>query len=419
MMPRHYDLIVLGESLAGQIAAALLARGGRRVLLLGEKTGDGDGAPFPACLHLQRVLEQLDGRACLRPSPPRQVLSGSIRLTLHGSTPLPDELQREFGADAARVARLLTKLQRVGLGLEAALQQSGGLPLGGFGSRWRFAWRRLRRGLTRRALARPLDRHLQGLGSESRAALAALFAGLALLPPGRLSTAEAALLWSAVATGPGVDPAELAALLQKRFPQFRGERGALAELESVDGGKGRIGSIALTGGIRCTADTFLLASAAAADHFPVRHPVPAGQTAPGCVAYLAGGVSPLLAPAITLGGAPVLQLRLTPEGERHRLHVSTLRGTPPPTAEEIEERLAALFPFAAVDLVAVPATPAATVKTAPSRGARSFPGAAGVLPIGPNLLLCSGDAILPGLGPTGEVLVGTSVAALLQRKEKE
>jgi hypothetical protein len=375
--------------------------------------------PFSACRHLQRQLEQLDGRSCLGPPPPFQVLTAACRLTFHGSTPLDEELRREFAADAEETAKLLARLRTIGEGLETALQLCGGLPLTGFAARCRFAWQRLRRGLTSRTLSRPLSRQFAHLGAESREALITLFTGLSLLPAERLTVAEAALLWSTAATAPGIAPQALAELLHRRFEQFHGEQAALAELESVQATAGRIESVTLRGGRRCSAPTFILASPGAARRLPEPSPaLPDPSLAPTAAASVVGSISPLLAPTVILGGSPPLHLELAAQAGVARVGLSLPRQLQPPTATQLQHRLDGLFPFTDVRLAAGPALSAPAEPPSGARSVKAFPGAASLLTIGPNLLLCSGRMVLPHLGPTGEVLVAATITELILRQNR-
>lgn len=426
MSQKHYDVIILGESLTSRVAGVLLARAGRRVLVVGASPGS---IPMPAwlpvSLHLERLLETLGGRSCLASPSPFQVLSGDVRLTIHGSSTLDDELRREFVADSNRVGNLLKELEDVGNRLGNALWECGGLPLTGLASRWRFIHARLRRGLTRGRLSRPLAGKLKGFSSpQTSRALAALFSGLSLTPVDRLSAAEGALLWRSFGGGRGISVSALVELLMHRFEQFHGEHTDLATLQSLQTSENSLGAVVFKDGRRCTADVFLLGSLESAARLP--DGMQAGPVAASPPALFEGRIdegriSPLLAHGVILDGSPTLRLTLmpAPDGSTCRLVCEPATSSGVVSSAELVQRLTPLFPFTTLRFdpgadLEPPLRPQVDIRSR----RRGFPGAVSTLAAGRNLLHCCGEQVLPSLGATGEILVGVSVANHLKREKR-
>lgn len=415
-MPQNrFDVIILGDSLASRIAGTLLARGGCRVLAF---TGTEADAPswFFSSLHLEHLLEWLDGRSCLTAPAPAQLLTADCRLEFGCPDAFADELRREFPADHGEAIRLLTQLEGLGRSTEEALWHGGGLPLLGLFSRWRFAGRALRCGLTRRTLFRPLRERLACLRHEpTRRALTALFAGLALAPADSISAAEAGILWSGAVRGEGVCASSIDTLLQHRFRQFHGQTEDISHLHTVQCEGNRLSGATLFGGGRCSGRAFLLGSAAGSAFLP---PPPPALPSPLAISRfvtstLTGMVPPPLANRAILGGERPLRLTLSDSGEET---VCRVEGYAHPNDEEtVRVALAGLFPFA--DAQATRRSPRQTATAVHRTGARraSFPGALGSLRLGQNLFACCGGSLLPSLGPTGDVLIGVTVANHLLR----
>lgn len=421
----HYDIIILGESLAARIAAVMLAKSGRRVLAVGSPPGTPPGpAWIPVSLHLERLLELLGGRSCLVPATPFQVLSGPVRLTLHGVSALLDELRREFPADSAQVENLLRELEDVGNRLETALWESGGLPLTGWASRWRFMCKRLRKGLTAGSLTRPLANRLRaGNSPQTAQALAALFSGLALCPIEHLSVAEGALLWRSFGDSRGISAGALNALLMHRYEQFNGEQAHLVDLQNVQFADSRLREAVFKNGRRCTAEVFLLGSSDARALLPLElsaDEAAAPSAAPFEALIADGAISPLLAPVVILDGAPPLRLTLVPDSAGSRCRVICQAAAPAYNSADAQpaERLSELFPFATLRFEPRPGMPSgpAAQNVDRSRRQKAFPGATSSVIAGKNLLYCCGERVLPGLGATGEIMVGVSVVNHLQSR---
>ena len=119
----------------------------------------------------------------------------------------------------------------------------------------------LRHKLAGNVLRRPLgERIARCATAQARDALETLFAGLALSPGARLSSAEGALLWRCFSEERGVSTSALAELLEHRFEQFHGETAQSKTLHSLNHGGQRLSEAVFANGQRCTAETVLLGS---------------------------------------------------------------------------------------------------------------------------------------------------------------
>jgi phytoene dehydrogenase-like protein len=418
-MLQHYDFIILGGGLASRIAAVLLAKDGKRVRAFRETPRPFPGWFMPS-LHLERLLQQLDGRSCLTSATPFQVLTEQSRLDLHGSLAFEEELRREFPGAHESLESKLQDLQRLGERLEQIVWAAGGLPVVGWRSRWRFFQKRMRLGVSAAALRRPLANHFSSLGDEvGRAAMSVLFAGLSLTPFARLSMAEGALLWSSVCRGEGVSRSGLEELLRRRYEQYHGEEGDLAQVIALQNEGGRK-AVVLKDGHRVTADHYLLGSSEVLSRLPQewtkhapRHPVQRRFA----TSAIQGGISPLLAAEVILGDAdPALRLLFTSSGERTAVLIDQA-GTDAITPEEIHRRLSDILPFASFRMEGNPNE--STQEKVANRVSRTpFPGIH-ALPLKDKLLYCNGGDICPSLGTLGEVLIGMTVARHLAGTARE
>jgi len=405
----HYDAIILGDSLAARIAAVLLAKAGRRVLSVRlPSTATLSPAWIPVSLHLERLLDLLDGRSCLVPAPTFQVISGQTRLTLHGITNLHDELRR-----------LLTDMTNLGERIENVLWECGGLPLTGWASRWRFFFKSYTKGLTRRKFKQPLDSRLrESLSPPAAKTIAALFSGLALCPGENLTVGEASLLWKSFGDNRGISTVALDALLSRRFEQFHGERGNLQALPFANK---QIGELLLDDGRRCNATYWLIGSAAASPLLPTSPAQPANDNAAAATTrqfrITSGTMSPLLAPIVLLDGSPVLRLTLATDASSSRSRVVCQSATPATNASPDDEydRLNALLPFTTLQPDTSADVPGAAID--PLRRLKAFPGAVNPLIVDNSLLRCCGEQVLPSLGAVGEVMVAITAVNHLQRQK--
>ncbi len=404
MNQNYFDAVVLGESLAGRIAAALLARRGCRLLLLRPAAAAPSLSWCFSSLLLERILDQLDGRAVLTQPQRFQFLGEGVRLDFHGRHPLAEELRREVPRDAEAIQAACGDLAGLGDKLAELFWDCGGLPLGGAQARWRFRARSLRRGLTPGRLDESLADRLEEYDSAAAAFLGGLLPALALISAERLTLAEAALLWHGAMRATGASPAGLDELLRHRYQQFHGEEDDLAPLESLTPGSHQPTRLHFKGGKQVATACLVIADAAATSVALPGLPARAAASRPAPI-FLGDKVSPLLADQVLLGGSPPLRLSFAGPADQRQLTVESAGELP---AAELAGRLRTLCPFAELgDPVAADVAPAVPQPGLHAALQRATPAA--------GLFHCSA-AVLPNLGSVGEVLVGLSVATAVQRR---
>lgn len=417
MSTSHFDILVLGSSPAARMASALCAKGGRKVLLL-----DSDPTPPPApwchaSLHLERLLETLGGRACLRPTPAFQVHAGSTRLTLHGRQTLAAELVRECRQQQPQMLRLLEGLQQQGQQLEEILWRCQGLPLTGWRSRLRFRWQLLRRGKSFGQLCRPLATVLKPLGATAGLTLETLFSGLALASADKLTVAEAALLWHCASRIESLDWEPFTQLLEKRFEQFHGKTEPANDLKQIKRRSDRRFELSFKNHPTATASWVLLGDSEVAAKLPAEIWAP-GSKEPLQQRYSAllslGQPSSLLAPGILIDQPGGLRLSLPAEAGAP-LWIEA-GGGPTGVTDQLLARLETVLPF--TELALVPATTTTAINTSKARR-YPFPGARGCINLVSGLLYCDAQGMLPHLGLPGEAILGTTVANLILSAPQE
>lgn len=403
----HFDAVILGDSLAARITGALLARAGCRLLTLRPAKTLPVPTWFFSSLLLERILDQLDGRAVLTKPQPFQYLADDVRLDFHGRNPLPEEIRREFPAAADEILATTTALAALGDKLATLLWEQGGLPLSGLTSRWSFAIRCLRKGLTQGRLHELLGDRLDELDSTVAAGfLSGLLPGLALRSAEELTLAEAALLWHGVMRPTAASAAGLEGLLQRRYQQFHGQEDDLARLESFAPGRHQPSRLHFRGGQQMMASAVVVGAADAAAFLPKPMQIPTGaDNRHQPQIFLGDKVPPVLADHVVLAGTPPLRLYFSGAGDQRRVRVECRQELP---AEGIKARLETLLPFATL---AVPGMTRPAIPALPP-GLRRAIGRAVPAPG----IYHSSEAILPGLGSLGEVLTGLSVATAIQRR---
>lgn len=145
MAAEHYDVVVIGQSLAGYVTAALLARRRRRVRVLAPATPP-DAVPPPPIFGLgapivQRVLDQLGLVHTVRTrldGPPRPITVAlpDRRFTLEPTLEARGRaLADAFPHTRAELIRLFDRVEGYGRSLDAVLSGDMELPPEGFAAR--------------------------------------------------------------------------------------------------------------------------------------------------------------------------------------------------------------------------------------------------------------------------------------------
>jgi hypothetical protein len=310
MHSSRFDIAIAGDCLAGRMAAALLAKHGKRLLILST----------PLCHDLwqhssgfvEKLLAILGGRACFAPYAPFQVISSQARVTIHPELPLAMELAREFGDSSTAVLALLAKLEHTGQRLEELLWEHGGLPATGLTETARWRWLCLRRKLSLSSLGTPLASQLQNFPEPVDEWLRALFQGLALRPLDSLTVADGALLWAHACRPEGIAATELQQLLHKRFEQFHGVEDSLAGLSSLEFRLGQWHGT-LQNGNRFQAQELVLGDLG---YEPGNHGQPLSPRLPSpnrhfLTSALDGSLSPLLERRVIAGGPLPMRMVVT------------------------------------------------------------------------------------------------------------
>ncbi len=416
MSQRHYQLMVLGDSLASSLAAVLLSKQGVRVLSF-QRNSVPDGPWFPSSLLLERILELLGGLSCYTSPIPFQVITDRSRVEFNGVFPLEEELRREFADCHPRLAAMLGNLDDIAQRFENHFWPTGMLPLYGNASHLNFAWQKLRSGRFKTNYAQPLS----GLLAEfNRSAagdfLQLLFSGLAQMPLERLSVIEGALLWAGVIRKRSVSPSGLDALLRHRFEQFHGATEDIGAIQKIKTQEKRLTEVVLQNGNTCSADWYLIDAPQVLPLLPadlqradeVQH-----RQLIATSIFPEDQFPPVLAPRVLLAGKNPLRLSFVARDRQVQCTLKTFRTTvdDTPTAAEMQRALADILPFAQISCEITRAggpLPAAALRT-------PFPGFSGSLLLGGNAVFHYGPSLLPALGAQGEVLAGLSTARFLSR----
>lgn len=342
MQPLRFDIAIAGDSLAARMAAALLAKHGKRVLLLA--TARYRDPWQHSSLFIEQLLGVLGGRDVLADSQPFQVLSSRARVTIRQNLPLDRELRREFGPAAPLVTTLLDELERSGTLLEKLIWEHGGLPSGGMRNTLTWRWQCLRHKLPLAQLKLPLTKRLHGVPEPAGEWLRDLFQGLSLRPLATLTVADAALLWAHARRSGGLVGEELNSLLHKRFEQFHGTEIRLDTLSALEHGHGHW-SGTLPDGKRFQAGQLILGDLD--HHLPGHGPLPLQQTVPSArhfaTSSLDGQISALLENRVIAGGHHPVRLSLMPQPERLTGEISSGPGV---DEASVRCQLESILPFA-------------------------------------------------------------------------
>lgn len=413
MHQHHYDIILLGESLASRIVGVLMAKAGQRVLTFQGKHPADSGWLF-AGSHLDRLLDQLGHRHPLGKAPRLHILSDPARVELHGRYGWEEELRRELPEDADLLLQLFQRLEALGERLDAQLLEQAGAPLGSLTERLWYRAGHWLMGSTQRSLGKPLSDFFVPFAEASRSWLNTLFSGLALAPVTELTLAEGALLWHGLSRPQALEEGLLDDLLSRRYLQFHGLYEPLTKISALTEGY----RLQLQDGRECSAGTLIIGQyealspeiAAALPAF--QRPNPKGR-------WLSGPLHPtpskVLASRIIHGENSSLRSCLYAYEEGMHCYSESPAEA---TLEVVARQLQAFLPFS-------PSTPKRLKEQGDSGGKssrRSFASFPGTLQnpwLSRNLALCQGSCIFPRLGSIGEILTGFAVAGRLSRRKRK
>jgi hypothetical protein len=413
-MSKHYDIAVVGSSLAAQIAAALLVKQGRRVLFLSE-TAMKSPTWFHSSLFLEKILGVLGGRSCFMAQRPIQIVAENSRLTVSNDISLDEELQREFGTSGPAISNWLAGLQEQGQRLEELFWENGGLPWPSFKAKARYKLLCVRNRVNQSVLERPIADQLSDFADPPREFLTDLLQGLALTPVDNLSTTRAAILWAQAQRPENVKGAEFSQTLEKRFNQFHGARDQVENLQpfEFDGSRWTGGQLASGG--RFSADNFLLGDLRQAGLFAAVESLKI-PSSPVRAAWqtdnLAGQLSMLLGTRVICGGR--LPLRMAIEQADEQLH-GLIHSTENATDDEIRRQLGPVLPFAKyrLDVLGREQVPTPQAKRQESMPLASLP-----LRAASNLYWADNTVLLPEMDGAGAALLAWTIVANLRRQPK-
>ena len=417
----HYDIAIVGNSLAGRLTSALAAKKGCRILTVSSDNSQ-PATWFTSSLLLERILDFLDGNSCRSASLPFQLITPKQRIDIHPRKPLADELRRELPNSHQEVDNFLDKLFDLGEQIEDMLWDAGGFPTTGITGRQKFRFRSFRGDVPYHVFKQTFKERLAGFADEeSRKLLGTLFGGYSLIPPSRLTVAECALIWSGLGRTTGVFQGGLDELLRHRTKQFHGTETDFSELKRIRISKAGRTQLLFAGDRIVTADHLIIADRAAAALFE-QQSTPANNQVHQTLltAPLGDKVSQLLMPHVIIAGSPPIRLTLdqSPAGFHGRIETAYTDKDNASVVNIVEQKLTPLIPF--VDL-----HPA--IQDQPQIGAsirkddtRSLLNASTrILPGHGRKHYFAGNDIMPGLGTSGEVLVAVTLCDHLLRACKK
>lgn len=412
MSSKHYDIVIIGGSVAARIAAALLAKQGRKVLLLRNREAR---APvwFHSSLFLEKLLGVLGARSCFVAQQPIQVISAKARVTLSSDIPLEDELTREFGEAGRPVNLWLEELRAQGVKLEELFLENGGLPWPSLKAKGRLKLLSLKRRINWQEFEVPVSQSIDHLPAATRSFLTDLLQGLSLTRTSKLSYATAAMLWAQALRPENLKEPDFSEILNKRFEQFHGAKGQIDDLESlVYNGSRWTGGQFKSGG-SFTADSFLLGDKQWLDKFaPLqKNRLPLAE-APSVyrTSNLAGQLSQLLASRIICGGE--LPLRMAIEEQEDELQALIMSNSEV-SESSLRHQIEAILPFAKYRLSEMRAT-AETATEIKAKRAKALTHL--MLRIDKNLYCADRTVLLPEMGAAGAALLGWTLAENLANK---
>lgn len=420
MSSKHYDIVIIGGSVAARIAAALLAKQGRRVLFLRNREAK---APvwFHSSLFLEKLLGVLGARSCFVAQQPIQVISERARVTLSSDIPLDEELTREFGEAGRPVNLWLEELRTQGIKLEEFFWENGGLPWPSLKARGRLKLFSLKRRINWQELEAPVSKSIDRLPVAARSFLTDLFQGLSLTRTSRLSYATAAMIWAQALRPENLKEPDFSEMLNKRFEQFHGAKGQIDDLQSLAYNGSRWTGGQFKSGGAFTADSFLLGDKQWLDKFtPLEKNRLALPESPSVyrTSNLAGQLSPLLASRIICGGE--LPLRMAIETHEDELQ-GLIMGNSEGTESSIRHQIETILPFAKYRLSEMIAASETATHINAGQGSEIKAGQAKALTrltlrIDKNLYCADRTVLLPEMGAAGAALLGWTLAENLGHK---
>jgi len=413
MSSKHYDIAIIGGSVAARIAAALLAKQGNRVLFLRNREAKAP-AWFHSSLFLEKLLGVLGGRACFVAQQPIQVISERARVTLSSDVQLEDELSREFGEDGEAVSQWLEELRLHGIKLEELFWESGGLPWPSLKAKGHLKLLSLKRRINWQELEAPVSQSIERFSEATKTFLTDLLQGLSSNKITQLSYSRAALLWAQTLRPENLKEPDFSDMLNKRFEQFHGAKGQIDDLKSLSYSGSKWTGGQFTSGGLFTADNFLLGDKQWIDRFA---PLESGRLdrpeAPSVyrTSNLAGQLSPLLANRVICGGELPMRMAIEEHEEELRgLIVSDARSSESLVRLQMEE----ILPFAKYRLSedSRPLEEETNDKTAFAvKPLLNLP-----IRIDKNLYCADRTVLLPEMGAAGAALLGWTLAENLGKK---
>jgi len=407
MSSKHYDVAIIGGSLAGRIAAALLAKQGSKVLFLRHEEA---AAPtwFHSSLFLEKLLGTLGGRSCFIAQKPIQVLSAKARVTLNNDISIDKELCREFGRLGPAIAQWFEELRSQGDHVENVLWENGGLPWPTLTATARFKLLCMRRKVNWSELDTPIVKSLEQLPQAATAFVTDLLQGLSLKQITTLTRGQAALLWSQVMRPENLKEPDFSQLLSKRFDQFHGLKASLEDLEGINYDGSRWTGGQLKGGGHFTATHFLLGDTRWHNHF-----APGKGSAlpsPYCLtrtttSSLTGQLSPLVASHIICGGERPLRLSIE---QSNTQHYGLILSAGELQEAQLRKQLEPALPFARYQLADADGLRAPQAES--SRAEKPRVWANLPLRIDTNLYCADNYALLSEMGAAGAALLGWTLA---------
>lgn len=419
----EYDVAFLGDSLAALLTAALVVKKGCRALVV-HNDRELPETWLTSSILLERILDLLDGRACLTSPAPFQVITRNQRVDCHGKNTLADELRREFPDGHQDVATFLDDMKALGSQLEEVLWDHQGLPSDKLGNRFRFRKLCFRADIPGRVFRQSLRERIAEFSEPgARKFLSSLFSGYSFTPSNKLTLAECALIWSGLSRESGIVKNGLEELLWHRYKQFHGEEDQLHRLARVRTDKDGSVKFLFEDDQVAVARHVVFAERDTIGLFEGLAAPPASRLTRRHVSgNLAGRTSPLLSDRVILDGNPPLRINLS-EGENTALcHIEnaalTERGLS--STEQLEKRLAKILPFVDLNLTPEDSAGGADVDIRSDQKPSLLSSHDRMLFDHGHKILCSGAAVVPELGTIGEVLVAVSIAnKLLQATGKD